>query len=104
MEKGGLRGNDGSEGFLLLPWWENMGMGEAEAEAEAEADSSNISLHVLESYLALEHAYHRIQDDIVKFMVLLSHGLGLLRVMAKERKNLLTCIVTPLRTRRHKLV
>jgi hypothetical protein len=62
----------------------NMGMGEAEAEAEA--DSSNISLHFLESYLALEHAYHRIQNDIVKFMVLLSHGLGLLRVMAKEKK------------------
>jgi hypothetical protein len=59
----------------------NMGMG----EAEAEADSSNISLHFLESYLALEHAYHRIQNDIVKFMVLLSHGLGLLRVMVKEK-------------------
>jgi hypothetical protein len=41
-------------------------------EAEAEADSSNTSLNFLESYLALEHAYNRIQDDTVKFMVLLS--------------------------------
>jgi hypothetical protein len=44
----------------------------AEAEAEAEADSSNISLHFLESCLASEHAYNRIQDDAVKYMVLLS--------------------------------
>jgi hypothetical protein len=56
-----------------------MGMREAEVEAEAEADSSNTSLHFLESYLALEHAYSRIQDVTVKCMVLLSMVLGFLK-------------------------
>ena len=41
---------------------------------------------------------------IVNCMVLLCMVWGLLRVMAEEKKILLTCIVTPLRTRRHKLV
>jgi hypothetical protein len=65
-----LRGN--GRGFSSTAAAGNMGMG------EAEADSSNISLHFLESYLALEHAYHRIQDNTVKCMVLLCMVWGFL--------------------------
>jgi len=58
----------GERGFSSTVTVGNMGMG------EAEADSSNISLHFLESYLALEHAYHRIQNDSQLYGAVM-HGL-----------------------------
>ena len=49
------------------------------AEAETKADSSNISLHFSESYLPLEHANNRIQDNAVKCMGTVIHDLSFLK-------------------------